>query len=73
VHQVHRFFGAKIRGHAPRDEQADDLAFERLGFLADDCELGCKARQLQRALDGVVIRQRDAVEPALGAALDQRI
>src|SRR6266851_8109367 len=73
VHQVHRLFGAKEGRHPPRDEQADDFALERFGFLANDCERGCEACELQCALDGVVIGQGDAVEPAFAGTLDQCI
>ena len=40
---------------------------------SDDRQLWRQARELQCALDGVVIREGDAIEPALIAALDQRI
>ncbi len=62
-----------VRGKASRDEQADDLALEGLGFFADDRELRGNARQLEGAFDGVVIGQRDAVEAAFAAAFDQLI
>src|SRR5216684_1117485 len=73
VHQVHCFFRAQERRHAPRDEQAYDLTLERFGFLANNRELGGEVRELQRAFDGVVIGEGDAVEPALSGTLDQRI
>src|SRR6266851_4780789 len=73
VHQVHRFFRAEERRHASRDEETDDLTLARLGFLANDRELGSEARELQRAFDGVVIGEGDAVEPALTGTLNQCI
>src|SRR5712691_3409149 len=73
VHQVHRVFRAEERRHAQFDEQADDLTLERLGFLANDRELGSEARELQRSFDGVVIGDGDAVEPALSGTLNQCI
>src|SRR6266851_379600 len=73
VHQVHRVFRAQERRHAPRDEQADDLALERFRFLANDRELGSQARELQRAFDSVVVGEGDAAEPALAGTQNQRI
>src|SRR5713226_7202765 len=73
VHQVHHMLGCLERGKASRYEQADDFALEGLGFFADDRELRGNACQLEGAFDGVVIGQRDTLEPAFAAALDQLI
>jgi hypothetical protein len=53
------------------DEQADHLALVGPDLLGDDGELGVQAVQLERALGGVVVGQRDAVETELTAALDE--
>jgi hypothetical protein len=55
------------------DEEPDDLALGRLDLLADDRQAGCQPLQDQRALGGVVVGQRDAVEPQLGGAGDERL
>lgn len=54
-----------------REEEPDDLALAGLDFLADYCQLGVPLAQRQRALGGVVVRQRDSVEADLTAASDQ--
>src|SRR5258708_7124195 len=73
VYQVHALLGSSVRRKGSRDEQADDFALEGLGFFADDRKLRGNARQLEGAFDGVVIGQRDALEPAFAAAFDQLI
>src|SRR6266704_6238552 len=69
--QVHRVFRMKIWRQATADEEADDLTFSSFRLFADDGEVRLDAGQLQRALDGVVICQRDALEPELATAVDQ--
>src|SRR5260370_20386552 len=73
VHEVHHMLGLLVRRKASRNEQADDFALEGLGLFADDRELTGDARQLERAFDGVVIGQRNALEPAFRAPFDQLI
>jgi hypothetical protein len=71
VDLVHHLLGSHVGTEPSRDEQPDDLAFPSFGLLADDGEVRCDLRELQCALDGVVVRETDAIEAALAAACDQ--
>ena len=61
VDVVHHLFGSKVWTQLVGDEQTDDLALPRLGLLADDRELGLHPRELQSALDRVVVGESDSI------------
>jgi hypothetical protein len=71
VDPIHHLLGSHVGTQPVRDEQPDDLALPSLGLLADDGEVRCDLRKLQRTLDGVVVGEADAIEAALAAARDQ--
>ena len=71
VNEIHRLLRCEKRRDAARDEQPDYLTFERLDLLARDRKLWCDSHERQGAFHCVVVRQRDAVEPALVGAVDQ--
>src|SRR5437870_10113668 len=73
VNQVHDLFGRQEGSQAVRDEQSNDLALARLCLFADDGQLRGDLRQLESAFDCVVVGERNAVEPALSRAFDQRM
>jgi hypothetical protein len=68
---VHHLLGSHVGTEPFRDEQPNDLAFPSFGFLADDGQVRCDLRELQCALDGVVVGKADAIKAALAAACDQ--
>jgi hypothetical protein len=71
VDLIHHLLRFHVRTQPFSDEQTDDLAFPSFGFLAHDGEVWCDLRELEGALDGVVVGEADAIEAALAAACDQ--
>ena len=70
---VHGLFRREVWRDAACDEQPDHLTLTRLRFLSDDGEHRRHLGQGERPFNRIVVRQRDPVEAALRAALNQLI
>ena len=71
VYEIHRFLGRQVGLHATRDEESDDLALTCFDFFPDDSQFGGVAREVQGALDRVVVGECKAIEAALMRPVDQ--
>src|SRR6266850_3216186 len=73
VDHVHDVLGWQVWREAACDEQPDDLTFTRLDFLSDDGQSRRHLGQGERPFNRIVVGQRDAVEAAFGATLNQLV